>query len=203
MKRHALLAIFPAVLVALTAQGAVFEYTASLSGALEAPASPGTGTADVFFNDSAQTLRVIVSFSGLLGTTTASHIHAPTSAPFTGNAGVATTVPTFPLFPLGVTSGTYDQTLDFTLASTYNPAFVTANGGTVSGAETAHVNALNLRESYLNIHTSAFPGGEIRGFLVSVPESTSTASLLGLATLLLFAAAPSSLRQRPSYQRIC
>jgi hypothetical protein len=69
-----------------------------------------------------------VSFSGLLGTTTASHIHCCTPTPLSGTAGVATTTPTFAGFPLGVTSGTYMNTLDLTLASSYNPAFVTANG---------------------------------------------------------------------------
>src|SRR5437016_1897480 len=104
-------------------------FTASLSGPNESPAnaSPGIGSAIVTLNPLANTMRVQVSFSGLLGTTTASHIHASTTLPFTGTAGVATTTPTFAGFPLGVTSGTYDQTLDMTLASSYNPAYVTAN----------------------------------------------------------------------------
>ena len=40
-------------------------------------------------------------------------------------------------FPLGVTSGTYDNTLDMTQATSYNPAYVTATGGTTAGAEAA------------------------------------------------------------------
>jgi hypothetical protein len=48
---------------------------------------------------------------------------------------VATTLPTFAGFPLGVTSGTYINTLDLTLASSYNPAFVTANGGSMPHAK--------------------------------------------------------------------
>src|SRR5258708_8787561 len=137
------------LLLAQLAHGAVIEYTATLSGASEPPptSSPGTGMADVFFNDTDQTLEVKVTFSGLLGTTTASHIHAPTAAPLTGGAGVATTVPTFPGFPLGVSSGTYDQTFDLTALSSYNPAFVTAHGGTAASAETALVDALNAGES--------------------------------------------------------
>jgi len=115
------------------------SYFATLTGPGESPpnASPGTGFAEVDFDGIANTLHVHVAFSGLLGTTTASHIHAPTLSPGTGTAGVATTTPTFAGFPLGVTSGTYDTTLDLTLASSYNPAFVTANGGTTAGAETA------------------------------------------------------------------
>lgn len=38
--------------------------------------------------------------------------------------------------------------------------------------------------SYLNIHTPTFPGGEIRGDIVAVPEP-STIGLLGAAGLLL------------------
>jgi hypothetical protein len=34
-------------------------------------------------------------------------------------------------------------------------------------------------EAYLNIHTTSVPGGEIRGFLVLVPEP-STAAILGI-----------------------
>jgi hypothetical protein len=82
-------------------------------------------------------MRVEVTFSGLLGTTTASHIHAATATPGMGTAMVATTTPTFPGFPLGVTSGTYDQTFDMTLASSFKPAFITAHGGTVASAEAA------------------------------------------------------------------
>jgi hypothetical protein len=122
-----------------------------------------------------------VTFSGLLGTTTASHIHTPTPAPGTGTAGVATTTPTFAGFPLGVTSGSFDNTLDLTLASSYNPAFVTATGGTIAGAEAALLAGLASDEAYLNIHTTVVPGGEIRGFLVPVPEP----STLGLASLAL------------------
>ena len=87
---------------------ASIEYTATLSGPNEAPpnASPGTGTSLVTYDDVAHTLRVEASFSGLIGTTTAAHIHAPTAVPFTGTIGVATQTPSFSGFPLGVTSGT-------------------------------------------------------------------------------------------------
>lgn len=154
--------------------------TTSLSGLNEFPpnASAGTGIAVVTYDTSAETLRVQVSFHSLSGTTTASHVHCCTAAPFTGTAGVATTVPTFAGFPLGVTSGTYDNTLDLTLASSFNPSFVTAHGGTLAGAEAALAGGFLNGTSYLNIHTTAFPGGEIRGFLRPVPEP-STLFLLG------------------------
>jgi hypothetical protein len=161
----------------------VITYEATLNGPSESPAndSPATGFALVTVNDLANTMHVQVTFSGLLGTTTASHIHTPTPAPGTGTAGVATTTPTFAGFPLGVTSGSFDNTLDLTLASSYNPAFVTATGGTIAGAEAALLAGLASDEAYLNIHTTVVPGGEIRGFLVPVPEP----STLGLASLAL------------------
>ena len=158
-------------------------YTASLNADGESN-SPGTGFAEVTLDTSANTMRVQVSFSGLTSPTTASHIHAATAIPGTGTAGVATTTPTFPNFPLGVTSGTYDQTFDMTQAASYNPADVAANGGTPALAEAALFAAMAAGESYLNIHTTNFPGGEIDGFLgpLAVPEPSSLA-LAGAATL--------------------
>jgi hypothetical protein len=135
-------------------------------------------------------MRVQVTFSGLLGTVTASHIHAATAVAGTGTAGVATTTPTFTGFPSGVTSGTYDNIFDLTLASSYNPAYVTANGG-IPQAKLALVTALAAGKSYLNVHSTVYGGGEIRGFLTpaSVPENSATAPLLvlGLAAILGFA----------------
>jgi hypothetical protein len=152
-----------------SARADTVTYYATLSGAAESPpnASPGTGSATVIVDDVADTMRVLVTFSDLLGTTTAAHIHCCTAVAGAGTAGVATTTPTFPSFPLGVTSGSYDHTFDLTDASSFNPAFVTANGGTTASAEAALLAGLLAGEAYLNIHTSTFPGGEIRGFLVT------------------------------------
>ena len=160
----------------------IITYTANLTGPGESPpnASPGTGLATVTTDDVANTLFVDVSFSGLLGTTTASHIHTPTPVPGTGTAGVATTTPSFAGFPLGVTSGSYTNTLDLTQSSSYNPAFVTANGGTVAAAEAALLAGLVAGEAYLNIHSTFAPGGEIRGFLTPVPGPIAGAGLPGL-----------------------
>jgi len=163
------------------ARATIYTYEAFLNGASESPpnASAGTGFAEVDYDSILHTLEVQVTFSGLAGTTTASHIHAATPTPGTGTAGVATTLPYFAGFPIGVTSGSYMNTLDLTQASSWNPSFVTASGGTTADAELALFNAMQSDEAYLNIHTTFAPGGEIRGFLLAVPEPGAMA-LLGL-----------------------
>jgi len=157
------------------AHATVTSYVTTLSGPNESPpnASPGTGTGQADYDDVAHTLHVHVTFSGLTGNTTASHIHTPTAVAGTGTAGVATTTPTFAGFPLGVTSGTYDNTLDLTLASSYNPAFVTANGGSPATAEVALMAGIAAGKAYLNVHSQTFGGGEIRGFLIPAVTPTS------------------------------
>jgi len=144
----------------------VIPYKADLNGPSALTASPGVGTVLVDFNPHQHSMRVQATFSGLLGTTTASHIHSATLLAFTGNAGVATTMPSFPGFPLGVTAGTYDHTFDMTLASSYNSAFLTAHGGIMVQAEGDLLQSFADGKAYFNIHTTAFGGGEVRGYLV-------------------------------------
>src|SRR3954463_6094452 len=101
--------IIPALFFLVTAtQTKAQVYIASLSGPNENPpnASPGTGFAMVTLELATHTFTVNVNFTGLTGTTTASHIHAPITTGG-GTAAVATQIPTFAGFPLGVTSGNY------------------------------------------------------------------------------------------------
>jgi hypothetical protein len=147
------------------------RFSVNLSGPAESPpnSSLGSGSGFVDLDPILHTLRVSFTFSGLTGNTTASHIHCCVVP--NGTAGVATTTPTFPGFPLGVTSGSYDVVLDMTQASSWNPAFITAHGGTPAGAEAALSAGIAATQAYLNVHTSTVPGGEIRGFLIPVTQA--------------------------------
>ena len=164
------------------AQAVPILYTATLSGSAEAPpnASPGTGNARVTYDPALHTLFVDVDFADLTAPTTTAHIHCCTGISGDGTAGVATTVPTFPGFPAGVTTGTYTQTFDLTEASSFNPAFINLNGGTPALAESTLAAGLASGQAYFNIHTTAFPAGEIRGFLVAAVPEPATFALLGL-----------------------
>jgi hypothetical protein len=184
--RHAL-ALLPLVLL-LASTSRAQSFDVFLDGPSESPAnaSPGTGFGTVVFDSIAHTMTINLSFTGLLGTTSAAHIHAATTTPFAGTAVVATQTPSFVGFPLGVTSGAFSNSFDMTLASSFRAGFITANGGTPATAEAALIAAANTGRAYFNIHTTTFGGGEIRGFLVhsAAPEpATAALALLGLGVL--------------------
>lgn len=183
------LALVAAFAIALPARAVLLNFHVNLSGANEVPpnGSPGIGFATLTLDTVTNDLFGQIEFSGLLAPTTAAHIHCCLATPFlTGaNAGVATLLPAFPGFPLGVTSGVDDFALDLDLASSYNPAFITAQGG-LANAEANFIAALESGRTYLNIHTAAptgFPGGEIRGFVVPEPM-TASLLLVGVAAAL-------------------
>lgn len=172
-----MLAIAACFSIAGAAQAATI-YKTTLSGTNENPSnfSPGTGFATLVVDTVAHTMSLSVTFQDLVGLTTASHIHCCAPAP--NNVGVATQTPTFTGFPTGVSSGTYFNVFDLTLLSTYNAPFVTANGGTAAGAEAALFAGLNAGQAYLNLHSTAYPGGEIRGHWSAVPEPGTWALMI-------------------------
>jgi hypothetical protein len=165
------------------AQAVPMTFVANLLGANEEPpaASTATGLATVVLDAAAHTIQISATFTGLTTPTVAAHIHCCLPSPFApGNVGVATQVPAFQDFPLGVTSGIYPpHTFDLTQALIYNPAFVMAQGS-IAAAEAALVSGIQNNETYFNIHTTMFTGGEIRGFVVAAPEPASLV-LLGSA----------------------
>ena len=188
---------------ALPLQAAPIVFTATLDGASESPsnASPGTGLALVTIDDILHTLRVQVTFADLTAGNTAAHIHVingPGDANTADTLGpVATTTPTFTGFPTGATSGSFDATFDMTLASSYRAGWITDSGG-VDQAETALFAGILEGRAYLNIHSSTFPGGEIRGFLQPQPAAVPEPASLLLLGSGLAAAATRCRRQRRS-----
>ena len=176
--KTAVFALCAGLLFGTSAFAGVITYTAALGNFENPPTgSPGTGFASVTVNDVLNTMLVNVTFSGLTSNNTAAHIHCCVAQG--GNAGVATTTPTFTDFPGGTTSGTYSHVFDLTLASSWNPAFITASGGTTAGAEAALLAGLAANQTYLNIHTQTNAGGEIRGFLVASAPEPGTFLLAG------------------------
>ena len=66
----------------------------------------------------------------------------------------------------------------------YNPAFITAQGG-LRQAEAALIAGIIAGQSYFNIHTVNFPGGEIRGQLAAVAPVPLPASVILFGSALL------------------
>jgi CHRD domain len=120
------------------------SYKTALSGASEVPAntSAGTGTASVTYDAGSKMLTWSGTFSGLSGPATAAHIHGPAEAG--KNAGV--------IVPL--------STKDVPFTSPFQGSATLPDDK--AGALAA---ALSGGQAYVNVHTAANPGGEIRGQL--------------------------------------
>ena len=122
---------------AVTFAGPAFaeKMKATLDGKSEVPpnASTGTGTADINYDPATKKLTWKLTYSGLSGPATAAHFHGPAEAG--KNAGVAVAIPN---------AGT-------------SPA---EGSATLTDAQAADLMA---GKYYINVHTAANPGGEIRG----------------------------------------
>ena len=108
---------------------------ATLDGKAEVPAnaSAGKGSADLDYDAATKKLSWKLTYSGLSGPATAAHFHGPAAAG--ANAGVAVAIPN----------------------ATSSPA---EGSATLTDAQAADLIA---GKYYINIHTAANPGGEIRG----------------------------------------
>lgn len=163
--KSALAPIFVLAIMTSAAR-ADFIATATLTGSQEVPpnTSPATGSASLVYETATNEISYVVSFTGLTTGLTNAHIHF-------GAAGVAgPVILPFSNLPLGQTSGI--------LAGVLTSADFVAAGGLTTFAQA--VQAIQAGNTYVNIHTSTFPGGEIRGQLVTlqvVPEPSSFALL--------------------------
>ena len=157
------------------------SFDTTLSGLNEVPPNASTGSGFATVDLIGNLLTVNVTFTGLASPLLAGHIHC-CSAPGT-NVGVAVGFSGLP----AATSGTFMQTFDLTDAAVYSAGFLNNfGGGTAAGAQAALIAGMSGGMAYVNLHNSAFPGGEIRGQLATVPEPGSAAMLvMGLAGLLV------------------
>jgi hypothetical protein len=154
--------------------------TGALLGANETPPnnSQATGTIDITVDTAANDVLFILIFNNLASGATAAHIH---QAP----AGVAGPVKV-PL-PLGAASGQTSATTSGT-------------GVPVGGFSVIDI-VNNPTGFYVNLHSTTFPGGEIRGQIIScssfepVPEFNGAVGAIVLVALLLPIIA--ALKRRP------
>lgn len=164
--------IAASLLVAASAANAV-TYSATFSGAAEVPPNASTATGFGTLRVIGNSILVDIDFAGLGSGLADGHIHCCTLPG--ANAGVAIG---FSGLPLGSTSGNINLLLDLTQASTFRANYITASGGTVDLARQRLFTALDAGEVYYNLHTTGFPGGEIRGNLSLVPEPASWGLML-------------------------
>ena len=152
----------------LPASATTFSFMTTLSNVGEpVPTSTGSGSASLVFDDALFTVSVNETFANLVSPATVAHLHCCTTVAFTGSIGVALGFTGFPT----AQSGNYINSFTLTSAS-----FSSLLAGTQAG------------QAYLNIHSAIYPGGEVRGFLVPVPEPATYALMLGGLGLLGMAA---------------
>ena len=162
-----------ALALALPAHADTVSYTAILLGSNEVPptGSPGVGVG--IFTLTGNLLTIDENFTGLTAPASAAHIHC--CGPLGVNEIVAVPFTPFP----NSTFGSFNATVDLSLAATYTAAFITQEGGTVADAEAGLIAALNSGNTYANIHDANFPAGEIRSQIAVVTPEPGTLLMLG------------------------
>jgi CHRD domain len=162
--------VLPMIAVALAAvaapvQAATF-FATTLSGAKETipNTSTATGFGNLTLSDDMNSVTLFLSWTGLNGgPATGAHIHCCALPGANGPVAID-------FGPPAVVTGSLARTYDLTLLSTYAGGFLSANGGTAVSARAALLAGLTSGRTYFNVHNVQFPGGEIRGQLVAVPE---------------------------------
>lgn len=142
MKKATLLLLPILVICTISASllGQIYSLSGTLSGANEVPpnASTAMGTISGTYNQATGMIAFDIDFSGLTTNVTVAHLH---DAPAGVNGGAIIN-----LFPPIVTSGNIVG--NFALPMANEPAFLAGN-------------------TYVNIHTSTYPGGEIRAQVIA------------------------------------
>jgi CHRD domain len=133
-----------------------------LSGAQEVPANPsaGLGTMDVSYSKETRLLTYKVTWTGLVDSVTAMHIHG--LSPLGFNSGVVQNI----IAGVGTGAGTSGAQFSAQLVAGGPLRF--SKTGTISGiflVDGSVVKEENLLNGfyYMNIHTKAYGGGEIKG----------------------------------------
>jgi CHRD domain len=135
------------------------QFQAHLIGYNEAPSINSPGQADVTISIGNNQLSFQLTYSGLTGNPSAAHVHVGqpgvnggVSFFFCGGGGK----PACPASTSGTVTGTVAQG---------DVQAITAQGFN-AGDLNAVIAAMRAGVTYANMHTPAFPGGEIRGQLV-------------------------------------
>ena len=164
-----------AICAAATTPAAASQlFQGSLSGAQENPAvmTPATGFGSVLLSDDMNSITVDLSWTGLSSPAVAAHIHCCASASQNGPVAIG-------FMPSSTISGSLSSVFDLTSMSTYSAGFLSSYGGTAASARSAFLAGLTSGQTYLNIHTSNNPGGEIRAqVMAAVPEPATWAMML-------------------------
>src|SRR5439155_9448795 len=135
------------------------KYTATLTAAAERPGpavSNGTGTFTGTYDPNTGYLTYTVTYAGLTANSTVSHIHGPGTA----EQAVGVILDFSKFGNVLFAAGNRTQTFNGVLLMNSTTFFTT----TVSGDSVRKLMDTGL--AYVNVHSSLYPGGEIRGQII-------------------------------------